>query len=83
MAPRSPMKLRVLNENTARCGVSEVLVKRYSSAPAGRLEASASGGVNGLQPVISTASGTSASRSLTVANGNRAWNEHSRNRGSP
>jgi hypothetical protein len=77
------MKLRALNEKTARSGWSEVLVKRYSSAPAGSDEPSASGGVKGLQPVSSTASGTAGSHSETVPKGKRAENEHERKRGKP
>ena len=56
-------------------------MKRYSRPATGRLESSASPGSNGLQPVISTASGTAGSVSVTRPNGNRARNAARLNRG--
>ena len=66
-SPPAAMKFLALKENTASTGLSLRLVKRYSSAATGRLELSASPGSNGLQPVISTLSGTCGSASADHA----------------
>ena len=52
------MKFLALKENTASTGLLLRLVNRYSNAATGRLELSGSPGSNGLQPVISTLSGS-------------------------
>ncbi len=55
----------------------------YSSTATGKLELSASVGINGLQPVIFILRGISVSARSTVANGKRARNVAESHRGRP
>src|SRR5579872_2045715 len=54
---RIAKKFGELKENTASIGAALRFVKRYSIAATGKLELSASPGMNGLQPLRSTSSG--------------------------
>ena len=81
--PPVAMKFFALKENTASSGPLLRLVNRYSSAATGRLELSASPGSNGLQPVISTLSGTCGSVSVTTPNGKRVLKVALAKRGRP
>ena len=77
------MKFLALKENTASIGPLLRLVNRYSRAATGRLELSASPGSNGLQPVISTPSGTCGSAERTTPNGKRVLKVALAKRGKP
>ena len=59
--PLTAMKLTELYENTASMADLPVLVNEYSIPATGRLELSASVGINGLQAFIETLRGTSGS----------------------
>ena len=77
------MKFTELYENTASIFEIPVFLNEYSIAPAGRLELSASVGINGLQPVSLTSRGISSSSSSIWAKGNLAVNLASLKRGNP
>ncbi len=70
-------------EKTASISDDELFLNLYSIAPAGRLELSASVGINGLHPVTSTASGISLSSRDRDAKGKRGRNRPFLNRGRP
>src|ERR1041385_4105140 len=76
-------KFRALKEKTASSGSVAALLKVYSKAATGRLEASASPGSNGLHASISTWSGSRSSESATVAKGKRTRKAARPQRGSP
>ena len=77
------MKCMAWNEKTASTGLLVRLTKRYSTAATGRLEASASPGMKGLQPVASTATGMAGSWRATVPKGKRVVNDALAKRGKP
>jgi hypothetical protein len=70
-------------EKTASTELFEVFVNVYSMDPAGKLELSASPGINGLHPEIFTFNGKSLSDNSIVANGNLARNRQFSNLGNP
>ena len=68
------IKFFELYEKSASIFDVPVFLNVYSKAPTGKLELSASVGMNGLQPVSRTSTGISSSCISMMANGNLAVN---------